>query len=224
MKTCQGKPESCGTDDSFAINEELAKGLGEYTTDQILACYDDWKICGVEESRVTGWPISDYLASRGDPHDLMVRYWKERKWTIRNGIERVAYHFDTPEVTAFMQKVLVARKKDGEDFYWPANYLAKKCDLLGLKELSTGRHRNQGSLQYETTLMLFGKCQYRGAIPYLVQSALYDFSFNIVGGAEESLEALYPDHPKKFETLEEEQKYYCGRAKQEGLKVDCDSK
>jgi len=224
LRACQGNPKPCGTNDPLSINDELAKRLGEYKTDQILACYDDWKICGVEESRPTGWPISDYLASRGDPHDLLVRYWKERKFMIRNGIERVAYHFDTPEVTAFMQRVLVERKDDGEDFYWPANYLAKKCDPLGLKELSTGRHRNQGSLQYETTLPLFGKCQYRPAIAYLAGTALYDFSFNIVGGAEESLEALYPDHPKKFETLKDEQKYYCSRAKKEGFRVRCVSK
>jgi hypothetical protein len=224
LKACQGSLKACGTDDFLSINDELAKRLGEYTTGQILACYDDWKICGVEESGPTGWPISDYLASRGDPHDLLVRYWKERKFMIRNGIERVAYHFDTPEVTAFMRRVLIERRDDGEDFYWPANYLAKKCDPLGLKELSTGRHRNQGSLQYQTTLPLFGKCQYRPAIPYLAGIALYDFSYNIVGAAEESLEALYPDHPKNFETLEDEQNYYCGRAKKEGFKLHCATK
>lgn len=220
LKTCQGKPESCGVNDSLAINDELAKRLGEYTVDQVLACYADWKICGVEESRPTGWPISDYLASRGDPHDLLVRYWKERKWLIRNGIERVAYHFDTPEVTTFMQRVVRQRMYDGEDLYWPARYLAEKCDPLGLHWLRNGRGRNQGSMNYESTLTFFGKCGYRPAIPWLVEE-LDDFSLNAVGGAEESLEALYPDHPKSFETLVDERKYYCGRARKEGFRLRC---
>jgi hypothetical protein len=220
LKACQGNPKPCGTDDSLSINDELAKRLGEYTTDQILSCYDDWKICGVEESRPTGWPISDFLAGRGNPHDLMMRYWKERKWIIRNGIERVAYHFDTPEVTAFMQRAVRERVYDGEDLYWPANYLAKKCDPLGLSWLRTGRGRNQGGLQYETTLELFGKCHYRQAIPLLVES-LYDFSGNVVSGAEESLDALYPEHPKELGWLPGVENYYCRRALNEGFKVHC---
>lgn len=221
LKNCQGKPQLCGVQDSLSINDELAKRLGEYSVDQILACYDNWRICGVEESRATGWPISDYLASRGDPHDLLVRYWKERKWIIRNGIERVAYHFDTPEVTAFMQRVVRQRVYDGEDLYWPANYLAKKCDPLGLKWLRNGRGRNQGGLQYETTVALFGKCGYRPAIPMLVDEALYDWVGNVAAGAQDSLEKLYPDHPQNMETLESVQKYYCGRARKEGFKVRC---
>ena len=220
LRACQDKPKACGTDDSYSINEELAKRLGEYTTDQILACYDDWKICGVGESRPTGWPISDYLASRSDPHDLLVRYWKEPKRIIRNGIERVAYHFDTPEVTEFMRRVVRERRYDGEDLYWPANYLAKKCDPLSLAWLRTGRGRNQGGMQYETTLELFGKCGYRPAIPLLIEG-LDDFSGNVVSGAEDSLDTLYPDHPKDLNWLPEIQTYYCLRAKQEGFNVHC---
>ncbi|WP_157439980.1 hypothetical protein [Terracidiphilus gabretensis] len=174
----------------------------------------------MEEDRTTGWPISDYLASRGDPHELLIRYWKEPKSIIRNGIERVAYHFNTPEVTEFMRRVVRERRFDGEDLYWPANYLAKKCDPLGLAWLQTGRGRNQGGLQYETTLELFGRCGHRAAIPLLLE-ALDDFSGNVVNGGEVSLEALYPDHPKDATGLQEEQTYYCRRAKKEGFKVRC---
>ena len=159
-------------------------------------------------------------------HEALKKLNKEvALYTIGNQVESLVEKYkDTPEVTTFMRRVLVERKKDGVDFYWPANYLAKKCDPLGLKELSTGRHRNQGSMQYQTTLVLFGKCQYRPAIPYLAGDALYDFSGNIIAAAEESLDALYSDHPKKLDTLEEVQKYYCRRAKQEGFEVKCNSK
>ena len=223
LKACQEDLETCSAYNSDDINDELANRLGEYSTNQILACYADPNICGVYEDRATGWPISDFLASRGNPHDLLVRYWTEPKSIIRNGIERVAYHFDTPEVTEFMRRVMRERRSDGEDLYWPANYLAKKCDSLGLTWLHTGRGRNQGGLQYETTLELFGKCGYRPAIPHLVDE-LDDFSGNVIEGAEDSLDRLYPDHPRNMNWLPEIQTYYCKRAKQEGFKVHCSMK
>jgi len=221
LRECYENSNVCGTDDEFSITVELESRLPGFSTEQLLACFANWRICGAADSQASGWPISDEIARRGDPHEILLRYWKEPKLEIRSGIEDVAYHFHTPEVTAFMQRVLVERLKDGDDFYWPANYLAKICDQSGLKELSTGRHRGQGSLQYQTTLVLFGKCQYRPAIPYLVGEALYDPSLNIVGAAEESLDALYPDHPNEFATLEEVQEYYCGRAKKEGFRINC---
>lgn len=224
LRACFDDPKVCGDSDHWDISDELVRRLPTLTTEQLVACFDDWDICGAGEGRASGWPISDEIARRGDPHDLLVRYWKERKWTIRGGIEDVAYHFDTPEITAFMGRVVAERVKDGEDRYWPINYLAKKCDERGLKELSTGHYRNQGSLQYETSVELFGKCGYRPAIPYLVGTAVYDWSFNIVIAADHSLHALYPDGPKDFDKLEEMQRYFCGRAKQEGFRVHCKSK
>jgi hypothetical protein len=195
--------------------------LSRFSSEQLVACFDKYEICKAADSRATGWQISDELAKRGGPHELLVRYWREPKWLIRDGIEHVAYHFDTPEVTVFMKRVVAESVKDGEDRYWPVNYLAKKCDEHGLKELSTGRYRNQGSLQYETSVELFGKCGYRPAIPYLADTAVYDFSFNIVIAADHSLHALYPDGPQDFKHLEEMQHYFCGRAKQEGFRVHC---
>jgi len=223
LRACFDDPKVCGSSDIRSISEELVRRLPALPTEQLVACFDNWRICGTGEGQASGWPISDEIARRGNPHDLLVRYWKEPNWLIRNGIEHVAYHFETPEVTMFMQRVLVERLKDGEDYYWPANYLAKKCNPLGLKELSKGNHRNQGCLQYQSTVRLFGKCEFRPAIPYLVESAIYDFCGNITDAAIDDLHALYPHSPKSFHRLEDAQRYYCGRAKQEGLKVDCDS-
>jgi hypothetical protein len=219
LKACLVK-KACGTDDHYAISDELVRRLPELTNEQLLECFDDGSPCGVWEDR-TGWPISDELARRGSPHELLVRYWIEHKWTIRSGIEHVAYHFDGPEVTSFMRSVLAKRMKDGEDLYWPVNYLAKQCDPTALRQLSTGRYRNEGSLQYQTSVELFGECKYRPAIPYLVQTAVYDFSLNIVIAADDSLHSLYPDGPKDFDKLENMQRYYCGRARNEGFSLRC---
>lgn len=196
--------------------------LGEFSTEQLVACFSKYEICNAADSRASGWQISDELAKRGDPHQLLVRYWKEHNWLIRNGIEHVAYHFNTPEITEFMKRVVSERIKDGEDRYWPIQYLAERCDENALKELSTGRYRNQGSMQYQGSVELFGKCKYRPAIPYLVDVALNDFSFNVVFAGEDSLHVLYPNAPKDFNKLEEMRHYFCSRAKQEGFKVSCE--
>jgi len=197
--------------------------LSKFPSTTLVACFDNWKLCHAGESQATGWPISDELARRGDPHELLVRYWHEPKWTIRDGIEHVAYHFDTPEVMAFMRRVMIERSR--EDSYWPVNYLAKKCDTSALRKLATGRYRGgQGSLQYQTSVELFGKCAYRPSIPYLVDTAVEDFSLNIVIAADHSLHALYPDGPKDFDRLDEMQWYFCGRARREGFIVHCKEK
>jgi hypothetical protein len=218
LKTCANEPKHCAHD-LDEITDELARRLPQLSTEQLLDCFDDWKICGVWESRATGWPISDELARRCNPRQILARYWREPKSIIRNGIEHVAYHFDTPEVTAFMLRVLAEHKEDGEDLYWPANYLAKKCDPKALQMLSTGRYRNQGCMQYSTTVELFGKCRYRPAIPYLIETAAADFCLNIVDAADHSLRTLYPGSPKRFDSLEDMRHYFADEARKEGLKV-----
>jgi hypothetical protein len=221
LTACYDDLKACGANDIWEISDEFTQRLPSVASERLVACFDDWHICGVGDGQASGWPISDELARRGRIDKLLVQYWKERKWTIRSGIEDVAYHFDNPKVAAFMRRILAERVDDGEDRYWPVNYLAKKCDPAALKELSSGRYRNQGSLQYQTSVELFGKCKYRPAIPYLVDTALYDISFNIVGAADKSLHALYPDAPKDFDTLEKSQVYFCERARKEHFRVGC---
>lgn len=223
LKACLNNKSICGTADIYAISEELARRLPKLPSDQLVACFDDWKICGVGEDPASGWPISDELARRGNLNALLNRYWNEPKPAIKEGIVHVTYHFDTPEVTAFMQRVFSADVNDGEDLYWPTNYLSKKCYEPALKRLSTGRYRNQGCMQYETSVRSFGKCRYRPAIPYLVDTANYDMCLNVVDASERSLHLLYPDAPKEFKKLDDMQNYFCNRARKEGFKVSCAS-
>jgi hypothetical protein len=191
--------------------------LKKFSTEKLLSCFDDWRVC--EES---DWNIADELLKRNVVHELLGLYWNESRFMARNGIEKVAYQANSAEVTDFMRRIVVERVDDGEDDYFPVNYMAKKCYPRALKELTTGKYRNQGSMQYETSVELFGKCNYRPAIPYLVGTAIHDFSFNIIEAADHSLHKLYPDSPKDFEELAVMQKYYCDRAHQEGFKVKCD--
>lgn len=191
--------------------------IKKFSIAQLIACFGTPGECGDNDT----WAIADEFARRKYLAPLLQRYWKEPKFTIRVGIEYVAYRFNTPEVTLFMRRVVKEKIDDGEDRYYPINYLAKQCDRAALKDLSTGRFRGQMSgQQYAASLELFGKCQYRPAIAHLV-AELDDFSLNAVIGASDSLDALYPDHPK-FEALKDVQKYYCARARKEGFKVDCE--
>lgn len=224
LRACLDNLRICDTDNIYAITDELRRRLPKLPSEQLVSCFDDWRICGVGEDQANGWPISDELARRGDPHELLVRFWTEPKWAMRGGIEHVAYHFHNSEVASFMRRALSDRVYDGEDLYWPVNYLAKLGDPAALKELSSGRYRNQGCMQYQTSVALFGKWRYRPAIPYLVEGAIHDACLNIVDAAEKSLYALYPNSPKRFEGLEHMQRYFCERAQKEGFHVECQEK
>jgi hypothetical protein len=191
--------------------------LRTLSLDKLVACFDDWKICQQGD-----WDIANEIVRRGAVSQVLRQYWNEPKFMARNGIEKAAYQVDSPEVTEFMRRIVAEKIEDGEDDYFPVNYLAKQCDPQALEKLSTGVYRDQGSLQYQTSVELFGKCKFHPAIPYLVGTALHDMSFNIVAAAEDSLHKLYPDAPKNFRQLADMQKYFCDRAHQEGFKVKCD--
>jgi hypothetical protein len=221
LTQCYTDANVCGTTDANAISEELSRRLPEMSTETLLACFADWHICGTHEGETAGLPISDEIARRGNPAPLMDRYWQEKNAAIRAGIEHVAYHFDTPQMKAFLREVFAKRLDDGEDMYFPENYLAKRCDPDALKLLSSGHSRDQGCVQFESTVQVFGKCKYRPAIPYLVDSALSDLCGNIVKSAAEDLRGFYPKGPQSFDSPEEAQAYYCKAAKSEGFAVTC---
>ncbi len=190
--------------------------LSKMSTQKLLSCFADASICGAGE-----WVIADALAKRDELPFLIGEYWRENNPEIRNGIEKVAYRKKSSVATRFMEKILATHMDDGEDLYYPINYLAKRCDPNALAQLATGRFRFEGSLQYQTSVELFGRCGYKPAIPYLVDTALQDASFNIVAAADDSLRRLFPGTPKQFEHLETMQKYYCNRAHLGGFKVSC---
>jgi hypothetical protein len=224
LTTCFDDSKVSCSSDQMEITSELYSRIPTMPVDQLVSCFANWKICGASEDGSSGWPISDELAHRGKPHQLLERFWTEKDPEIRNGIIHVAYHFNTPEVTAFMQKILAEKIDDGEYLYWPANYLAKQCDADGLNWLSSKPQRSKGCLQFATTVSLFGKCHYRPAIPYLINYSLNDACLNVVGEAESDLRSMYTSSPKEFKSIEEMHKYFCGRAKREGFKIKCATK
>ena len=133
---CYEDSQTCGTKDVYPIQDELKTRLKTLTSGQLLECFADFKVCGVGEGQASGWGISDELARRGDIRPILLRYSTERDREIRDGIEHVAYHFpNDPEAISLMQQIVTGKIDDGEDRYWPVNYLAKMCDPIALNEL-----------------------------------------------------------------------------------------
>lgn len=221
LRRCYVDASVCGTTDTDAISHELSRRLPDMSTEELMSCFVEWHICGTRENDQTGMPISDELARRGNPNALMDSYRSEQNPARRAGIEHVAYHFDTPQVEAFMRDVLARKLDDGEGLYYPANYLAKRCDPEALKILSSGGARNQGCLQFASTVESFGRCKYRSAIPYLVSSGLNDICGNIAEAAANALRTMYPNAPQTFDSPEAAQAFYCKAARKEGFTLEC---
>jgi hypothetical protein len=219
LTSCFRDKTICGTEDETLISNELATRLPHFSTSQLLECFYEWRICGADT-----YSLTDEIVKRGHPNQLIQRYRKEVNPSIQAGILQAVYHFHSDEVTAFMREALAERKGDDETLYWPANYLTKQCDPDALQWLSTRKGRSQSCMQFTGTVTLFGKCHYRPAIPYLITYSLNDACLNIVGEAETDLRAMYPKSPKEFRSIDDMQKYYCGRAKQEGFRLHCGSK
>jgi len=224
LKACLDGSDVCGTHDIYAITAELVSRLPQMKTEQLVSCFANWRICGTGEDQASGWPISDEIARRGNPHALLVRYWSEPNREIREGIVDVAYHFKSHEVVDFMREVLAEGKDEEAELYWPANYLAKLCDPAGLKWLSTRKGRSQSCLQFQTTVPLFGKCDYRPAIPYIVENSIRDACLDIDDAGVKDLQHFFAYSRKSFDSMEDMQDYFCARARQEGFKVTCNSK
>ena len=193
--------------------------LSGFSRSTLISCFSNFTPCESDS-----WSIADELKKRGHTAALFESYWKVMNPAARAGIEKVAYREDSPEARKFLRQVVARQINDGEDLYYPFNDLAKHCEEAGLQALATGRYRNQGSLQYATSLRLFGMCGYRPAIPYLVNTALSDASLNVIDAAEDSLRKLYPKAPSNFPDLASMQRYFCAQAKEEGFEVRCAAK
>ncbi len=147
LKACYNDKSICGTDNVDAITDERERRLPEFSTEELVNCSSDWKVCGVGNDLSTGWVVSEEVSRRSNAHRLLVRYWSEPDDNVRYGILHVAYHLKSPEATAFMKRVLSVGRGDDDDLYWPADYLAKRCDSGALKWLSStprparGMHR-----------------------------------------------------------------------------------
>jgi len=222
LVACYENLKVCGARDIYAISDELEHRLPSLPTSELVRCFSDWHICGVGEGSASGWPISDELRRRGHLSQLLAQYGSATNPDIRDGLEHLAYHSGSPAARSYLNRNFTEHFDDGEDLYWPAKYLAKECVPAALQYLSNTSHRfGISSYELSTSVVFFGKCHYRPAIPFILTYALDAASLNLVDAADSSLRALYPNAPK-FSSLEEEQHWFCRTAHHDGYKADCE--
>jgi len=168
--------------------------------------------CG-EECR---WDIANVLGKRKNKAFLLSEFQKKKDGNHRLGIIYALYRINDREVAAFFKRLIADGYDDGEDLYYPLNYLAKRCDPDALRVLSGNGHGGYkgypGCLQWGKTVELFGKCKYRPAIPYLINS-IQAACMNIGIAAVEDLRKMYAGCPS-FEdySLEQIEQYFRTRA------------
>ena len=113
-------------------------------------------------------------------------------------VSGVLYGIDDQRIqTAFLSRL---SEEEDEESYYVANYLAKRGITKALDVLN--RHYFQypvSSVQWSVTASLFGKYKYRSAASNLVES-LDAASLNLAGAACDSLQMLFPDSPRHFDS------------------------
>jgi hypothetical protein len=157
------------------------------------------KLSNVEEcGAACRWEIAVSLGKPINKTFLLAEFRKRPNEEQRLGIIYALYRIHNEEVATFFKQLVNEKYDDGEELYYPLNYLAKRCDHVALRILSGDGHGGYkgypGCMQWGTTVELFGKCQYRPAIPYLINS-VQAACMNIGIAAVEDLRKMYPGSP-----------------------------
>jgi hypothetical protein len=162
------------------------------------------------------WKIADVLGKPKNKTFLLSEFQKSTNQEQRLGIIYALYRLKGHDVAGFFRGLVREKYDDGEELYYPLNYLAKQCDRDALRVLSGDGHGGDrgypGCMQWGTTVEVFGKCMYRPAIPYLI-SSIHAACLNIGIAAVEDLRKLYPGSPSfKNYSLDQIERYFRQRA------------
>lgn len=184
--------------------------LAGKTRAQLLDCFSSTHMCGVESM----WDIANVLGKRKNEAFLLSQFRARETMEQRLGIIYSLYRINDPKVAAFYKHLIAERFDDGEYLYYPLNYLAKRCDKHALWILSGkgkgGYPGRRNCLQWATTVELFGKCEYRPAVPMLIGSLNYA-CMNVGAAADDSLRKLFPGSPE-FDTIKATKQYFRQRS------------
>lgn len=178
----------------------------------LLERLTDVENCGPE----CRWEVADTLGKPGNERFLLTAFEMAKSGGEKLGIIYALYRIDDAKVESFFKQLMVEKYDDGEELYYPLNYLAKRCNPDALRILSGdgrgGYGGYPGCMQWGTTVELFGKCKYKPAIPYLIDSVTAA-CLNIGYAAINDLRTMYPDSPDfKGYSLEKIQQYFQQRA------------
>lgn len=168
------------------------KRVDQLTGPEILQC--------IRENTCDGfnWEIARVLRSRFTVRQLISMY-PHQSASVRHLIPFVLYHDHGRAVAKLMRRAALQGLKPGQttedNNYVPLQWLAKRCDPTALSELNRpANYRNSypvACMQWQYTLLAFGRCGYTPVIPLLAAS-LEDACLNNVIAAQDSLRRLLP--------------------------------
>lgn len=162
------------------------------------------------------------LFQDGEPYEFL--YHLSSELTKRRNIKLLLERYDRPE-DEFQQewimgalvniddKILLKELKSrmthstNRDMYYCVSYVAESGDIQALKILNDNYHQYGSSFEWADTVLLFGKYNYKPAIPNLIDSFNAAF-LNLVGAAHTSLKKLFEGPHPEFETIKEAKLYF----------------
>jgi hypothetical protein len=195
-----------------AAQSEQTITLKRFSNDVLIRCFASHE-CGQDY-----WAVSIELARRKPTRLLIASYRKSASALERSGILLALYQINATEVAHFMRAAIDSNKLVDEDLYYANDYLGQRCDVRALRFLSGSGTTKYFQLaacpEWSRTVSHFGRCHFRPAAPFLVNS-LGSQCLDIGNAAANSLAALFPDAPKKFATRQALEEYFSKRVAEE---------
>ena len=188
--------------DSSQIKSYSANELINYLTIESL----NWHFKHRNEQEIN-LEIVPELIRRKDTPELLRAFEHPKDDYQKEEVMNILYQIDDSTIFKTMKKYANPTLKT-TTMYYCLNYLAKRGDIEALSILNDNYFSFPvSSLQLSYTAELFGRFKYKPATNNLIIS-LGAMVINLAEAALESLQEMYPDAPRDFESFEEAQKYF----------------
>lgn len=191
------------------------------SVNDVLACAKD-KLCASQHSK---WELEAAMSERKNIPALIDAY-KSANDDQRAIIVMALCNRRDSRVETFMRRIAFKDVKphepDSEPQWYPLQNLARACDQSALGRLSRPENIMTaypvGCIMWQDTVKAFGDCDYRPAIPYLIE-ALNTACVNIDDNAAAALEKFLPGECKNTKWPEPKQQCYRRVAQKHGYKT-----
>jgi hypothetical protein len=201
--------------------QQLDDTLRGMSPRQILECARD-EACKLHQERL--WLAKALSRPKNVP--LLIGAYARADPYQREVIVIALFSLRGPRVETFMRgiafKDLKPHEPDYDPYWYPLQYLARACDERALARLSRPENIMKaypiGCIWWQDTVKAFGDCNYRPAIPYLIE-ALSCACLNIDDNAYQALKKFLPGTCENKKWPEQMQRCYREVARKRGYKV-----
>jgi hypothetical protein len=198
--------------------EDALRGM---SAREILNCAKDEK-CKAHDDR---FELAQALSMRKNIPLLMSAYEGAGSYE-REVIVIALFRLRESRVEAFMRGIafrdLKPHEPDYDPYWYPLQYLARACDGRALARLSRPENIMKaypiGCMWWQDSVRAFGDCNYRAAIPYLIE-ALDTACVNIGDNASKALKKFLPGTCENKKWPQPMQQCYRQIARKRGYKV-----